>query len=88
MFKEVILEKLHNGTKVWSSQTQIVVIQTTKLTKHHQWLLMVTCLPTLLPLEQFVVDDHQVIIQDNQKFIQLDGNLLVKKWLPYDMLWV
>ncbi len=49
---------------------------------------MVTCLPTLLPLEQFVVDDHQVIIQDNRKFIQLDGNLLVKKWLPYDMLWI
>jgi hypothetical protein len=59
------MEKLHNGIKVWSSHNWIVVIQTTKTTKHHHWLLVLTCLPTLLPLEQFVVDDHQVIIQDN-----------------------
>ncbi len=48
--QELIITKLHGGTKVWCIQLQTLIIDTTQLTKYRRWLLVIVCLLMLIPI--------------------------------------
>jgi hypothetical protein len=45
--QELVLKKLHGGTKIWCIQLYTFIIDISKLTKYKRWLPMLVCLPTL-----------------------------------------
>jgi hypothetical protein len=50
--QELILKKLHGGTKIWCIQLCTLIIDTTKLTKYKRWLLVLVCLLTLAEINK------------------------------------
>jgi hypothetical protein len=86
--QELILKKLHGGTLVWCIKHHTLMINSSKLMKYRHWLLVLACLPTLLPRKQIITTHHQIIVQDSKEFNKLNINALVEKWMLCDMLWI
>jgi hypothetical protein len=50
--QELILKKLHGGTKVWCIQLEPLIIDIAYLIKYKRWLLVMVCLLMLIPVKK------------------------------------
>jgi len=85
--QELIIKKLHGGTKVWCIQLKILIIDTTQLMKYIKWLPIMVCLLTLIPIKKVVTTYHIINFHDKRKFTKPNINVLVEKWISCDLLW-
>jgi hypothetical protein len=86
--QELVIKKLHGGTKVWCIQLKILIINTTQLMKYRRWLLVMVCLLTLIPITKVAATYHIIKLHDRRKFTKPNINVLVEKWIPCDLLWI
>jgi uncharacterized Tic20 family protein len=69
LVQEILLGKLHGDVRVWNLQHRTMVIQAKELTKYQLWLHVLEFLSALLPLEHFVINQHQIIVRETQEFM-------------------
>jgi hypothetical protein len=83
--QEIILEKIHGGTKVWGIQFCTLIIDIVELTKYRGWLPILVCLLTLAEINKIVATHYKVVFQDMHEYTKPNINSLIEKWMPYDM---
>ncbi len=72
--------------EVWCIQLQTLIIDTTQLTKYQRWLPIIVCLLMLISIEK-VATYHIIKFHDKREFAKKNINVLIKKWIPCDLLW-
>jgi branched-subunit amino acid transport protein AzlD len=46
------------------------------------------CLLILIPIKKIITTHHNIIIFDKRKFTRPNINVLIEKWMPFDLMWV
>ncbi len=55
--------------------------------KYKRWLPIIVCLLMLIPIKKVATTYHIIKFHDIREFIKLNINVLIKKWIPCDLLW-
>jgi len=84
--QKLIIKKTHGGTEVWCIQHRSLIIDAKKLTKYRRWLLVIICIITLILIKNFFAMHHLIQFLDRREFTRPNINVLIKKWMPSDML--
>jgi hypothetical protein len=73
--------------KVWCIQLKILIIDIAQLMKYRKWLPIMVCLLMLIPIKKVATTYHIIKFYDKIKFTKPNINVLVNKWIPFDLLW-
>jgi hypothetical protein len=58
--KELIITKLHGGTKMWCMQHRSLIIDAIELTKYKRWLPLIVCIITLIFIKGIFAIHHSI----------------------------
>jgi hypothetical protein len=83
--QQLIIKKLHGGMEMWCIQLRTLIIDTTQLIKYRIWLPIIVCLLTLISIKK-VATYYIIKFHDRREFTKLNINVLVKTWIPCDLL--
>jgi hypothetical protein len=83
--QELIIKKIHGGTKVWCIQHKSLIIDVVELTKYRRWLPIFVCIITLIPIKKVFATHHSIQFLNRREFTRPNINALIKKWMPSDM---
>jgi hypothetical protein len=72
--QELIIKKLHGGTKVWCIQHKSLIIDATKLTKYRRWLPIILCIITLIQINKLFATHHLIQFFNIREFIRPNIN--------------
>jgi len=64
--QELILQKLHGKTNVWSLQNYILNIDNAKLHQYRKWLPIIVCIFILTRVDKITVTNHIVSMRDEK----------------------
>ncbi len=82
----MILQKLNAKIVVWSLKNYKLYINITQLSHYRKWLLIIVCVSILTRVERVALTNHIVNMKDEKEYLKPNINVLIKWWIPLDLL--
>jgi hypothetical protein len=71
---------------VWSLKNYKLYINITQLSYYRKWLLIIVCVSILTRVERVALTNHIVNMKDEKEYLKPNINVLIKWWIPLDLL--
>jgi len=71
---------------VWSLKNYKLYINITQLSHYRKWLLIIVCVSILTRVERVALTNHIVNMKDEKEYLKPNINVLIKWWIPLDLL--